>query len=159
MFPVNWKRFSSCQLVFSGSSGWKRGGCSSRTVCVSSSCPGLPAAAVIQEKEGLPPARRTTWQTCSCMQALERMRRSSLRQVEITLAMTAGLVVYLTCEVTQNTQTEDQKQVQPSQQPFDKHPGEVQLSSVSLYLCHRDEKLLLEVLRQRNEVQLDSGEK
>lgn len=132
------RRFSTCHLVFSGSRGWKRGGCSRRTVRVPGSCSGLPAAAVIQEQEGLPPVRRTTWQTCSCMQALERMRRSSLRQVEITLAMTAGLVVYLTCEVTQNTQTENQKQVQPLQQPFNKHP--LTFLGVSLSLSSTENK-------------------
>lgn len=44
--------------------------------------------------------------TCSCVQALARIRRSSLRQVEMTLDMALGLVVYFLCGATSNNNTQ-----------------------------------------------------
>lgn len=63
--------------------------------------PRFPSSSCCSGTRGTSPRRNTTWQTCSCMQALERIRRSSLRQVEINLAMVAGLAAYFTWGETQ----------------------------------------------------------
>lgn len=63
------------------------------------SSPGLQADVIIKAQRVLPPTKKSR-PTCSCMQALERMRRSSLRQLDITLAMATGLVAYFTCGAT-----------------------------------------------------------
>lgn len=55
----------------------------------------LEEALIYQQQRDFPPGE-AAWRTCSWAQAVERIRRSSLRQVEMTRAMTAGLVLYFT---------------------------------------------------------------
>lgn len=51
------------------------------------------------------------------MQALERMRRSSLRQLDITLAMATGLVAYLTCGATRQDESSSQNSAFNNKKP------------------------------------------
>lgn len=99
------------QSLFSGMERrcWERCGCVWDKMRFPASCPGFTGSLCCEGTRGASPYEKKTRPTCSCMQALERMRRSSLRQQDITLAMAAGLVAYFTCGATRQGEHIPQK--------------------------------------------------